>query len=889
MRPRRNAPRAGGVFLAAGLLPLLLSPSGAGAQTCPLAPGCTQTLQQDIPFATTGQSLWGPGGGGSAPVGRDVWLFDSSWSESDAAADRVRVNTIFGDQDFGGEVRGESSGRFGMKFVFENTGSASVSVDFPVRVAVTLPQPNTFRPGEPVTIQTGWTTLSGLDLETEMDGMDLSLQGVFRMRSAAEWEICFFDCSGRQPFFPTVDVPETTFPLLDVTGGQVGIGDEVLELTDEAAVLTNFLTGISLVVKRPAPLGQPTVSGNRITASGSEKFMDLDLDVDAFLQKVMRVIPRSVGKVPLLLEGNLELKDYGFADIRWNTVDLDTGFELTDVESVSFEGSPRVRVDFPMELTYQVSDPSGSVTASGQGASVTLPVGHSLTVFTPSTVVPTPLQPTFSLENTFSREAELRFFGGFTNTELELGFSLARKEFQFSRLEDRWKDVWVSCSKIIDAGNAGEFFSLLGECLSGAIDGTWKSVKETVTAFYDYVARATAVDLGPLYQESFAETDAAMTILDAAWPLEGFGEHAGPTLVLDPEDPRIAVDTWIFDSFLETGMDAGTVTQVVVVQNTGDVPLLAARILDALAADGLSVDNLQSFDLTVDPAFDGDAAPELLAPGQTLPVGATGTVTLRWAAVPGLHRTTVEAHGTSPIGTPVSDAVDVAFGWIPMKVEPERIKRRKEKEKKERKKKKDRDEDHRKIQVELHPSPGIPASAIDPASLTLEGVPPLEHELEHEDGRRILEAKFPLKAVLDSLDARLQGGSVALAPLPGVELRAAPAVAFTPAEVARALLGEASPSAGEIQAMDRAGNGNGRLDVGDLRARLLAEEPGAVRAEGKKEKKERKGKGEKKHEEDDDRKGTPYTLILTGSLADGTPIWAEAVVLIRDSDKGDDR
>jgi len=847
---------------------------GAVAQTqvCPLAPGCTRTAHHTVPFETSGQSLWGPG---TSAAGSEVWLFDDSWNEGGNVSDRADVSTIFGTQKFGGGVRGESSGRFGMKFVFENSGNASVDVRFPVDVGITFPEPNTYRPGDAVTIRTSWTRGPGTTMTTEMDGMDFSLQTVFAMHQGAGYEVCFFSCSGSRDFFPSFTVPETTFPILDVTGGQLGIADEVLDLTDEAAIVTNFFTGISLIVKRPAPLGEATVSGNRITASGSAKFVDLNLDVDRFLQFIGKIPSKTPTKppLPIALGGSLQLKDYGLADLKWETVDLDTGFELTDVESVAFEAAPQVRVDFPMEMGYHVTDPAGNVTESGSAVTVSFPAGHSLTVYTPATVDPVDVTPTFSLDNTFSREAQLNFYGDFTNTEMELEFSLARHDFTYSRWEDVQKRVWKSCSDLDDLSD-------VWDCFTGAITGFYEYVTDSVLRAYDYIASATEADLGPLYQKSFARTDESMDILDASWSLAGFEEHGGAAFTLDPEDPHIAVSTSVVNSLLATGLDGGTVTQEITVANTGDVPLNAAQVLDALAVGGLDLAGLQSYALSANGGFDGGADAATLASAQTLPVGGTATMTLRWNAAPGLHTTVVEASGTSPIGTTVGDAAPIAFGWVPMDIKPKKIGRKKSK--------KNGKSDKARLPVELYGSPGIPVTSIDPSSLALEGAPIVNYKIEDEDGRMEMKVKFYRQSVLAGLDARLAAGVVAPSSMEQVVFEIVRR--YTPGEVAAALWSGGAKD--EVLAMDRAGNGNGRLDVGDLRAAVQGTEGGQVVLAGKKEKKGKDGgmdvSGDRGDAGKDGMKGTPHTLILTGSLTDGTPIWAEASVLIKD-DKGDDR
>jgi len=729
-----------------------------------------------------------------------------------------------------------------------------------------------------------------MSLDADIWAMDLGLRGRFGMHNSASFDICVVDCSTGNEFFPTMNIPETGFQLFRAEGGSFGIGDE--EVTDPASFLdflASTVTGITAYVRAPNPLGSSILSGTTLSAGGSDEWARLDVDIDSFLRFV-RVIP---GLPFPPLGACLELEDYGAFDLCYETVDLDSQFRIIQDEAVSFDASVQVRVDFPGSLDYDVVAPDGTTTRSGTNSSVTLPVGHSLRVYTPSSVVPFDLAPTFTLENTIHRDTGLRIKSWLTNRELQLSFDMAPVSNSTSRSVDRGSYEKKSCPAWLDdpVGSTACEAEQLWEGVKRATSSWWEWVSNWVTETVTETANSIDFDVGPLVEENFAETEAAVPLFDRTWSLDGFQDHAGSPFTLDPEDPRIEVTTSVVNSFLSTGMDQGTVTQAIDVVNTGDVPLSAAQILDVIGTSGLSLANLQSFALTANGGFDGSGDQETLAPGQVIPVGGSGTLTLRWAAIPGLHQINVDASGTSPIETLVNDATSVAFGWVPMNIEPKSITRKKPRNnpKGENKEK----DDNGKLPVELYDSPGMSVRDIDPSSLALEGVPILKHEIEDDDGQTVLEAKFDRQAVIAGLDARLAGGVAAASTTTAVVLVGTPQIGIpdvTSAEIANALLGGRALATEDAQAMDRAGNGNGRLDLGDLRAAVLAE--GMAMAEGRKSddnfesSQSNDDDGEDEDETDEGGKGTPHTLILTGSLMDGTPIWAEASVLVKDQ-KGD--
>lgn len=273
-RPSRSIVRwAAAQFIAGAALAVLLLPARAEAQTCPLAPGCTATTQQTIPFAATEQSLWGPQGSEALLDGVTLTLFDQQWGDSGGDSSNQNFSGWWGSWDFGGSVSASTSGRIASYFDVNEFGRATVDIDYPVRVEVTVPEPNTFRAGDQVTIQTSWALLSDdVTMDTDMWAMDLALRGRFGMHHEANYEICLFDCTGDIPFFPTMDVPETGFSIFRTQGGSFGIGDE--EVTDAASFadfLASTITGITAYTKAPDPLGAPTVSGTRLSADGSDE------------------------------------------------------------------------------------------------------------------------------------------------------------------------------------------------------------------------------------------------------------------------------------------------------------------------------------------------------------------------------------------------------------------------------------------------------------------------------------------------------------------------------------------------------------------------------------------------------------------------------------------
>ncbi|MEO8276729.1 MAG: GEVED domain-containing protein [Thermoanaerobaculia bacterium] len=100
-------------------------------------------------------------------------------------------------------------------------------------------------------------------------------------------------------------------------------------------------------------------------------------------------------------------------------------------------------------------------------------------------------------------------------------------------------------------------------------------------------------------------------------------------------------------------------------ENLGNVALSGVQIVENLAATfadagSFAVESVASGDLTVNGSFDGSGDPSLLAAGNTLAVGASGTVTVQIFLDPaghaGPYSNTAVASGTSPGSVEVDDS-----------------------------------------------------------------------------------------------------------------------------------------------------------------------------------------------------------------------------------------
>jgi uncharacterized repeat protein (TIGR01451 family) len=116
-------------------------------------------------------------------------------------------------------------------------------------------------------------------------------------------------------------------------------------------------------------------------------------------------------------------------------------------------------------------------------------------------------------------------------------------------------------------------------------------------------------------------------------------------------------------SVINNGDGSFTVSYLLTVENFGSAPISDLAVYDDFVAQfaSISPSGFVATDgsLTANPAWDGSAASNVLAAGQTLPVGAVETVQVTVTVVPGAdlgpHDNTATVEGTTPSGTPVTD------------------------------------------------------------------------------------------------------------------------------------------------------------------------------------------------------------------------------------------
>ncbi|MEM9594417.1 MAG: IPTL-CTERM sorting domain-containing protein, partial [Acidobacteriota bacterium] len=199
-------------------------------------------------------------------------------------------------------------------------------------------------------------------------------------------------------------------------------------------------------------------------------------------------------------------------------------------------------------------------------------------------------------------------------------------------------------------------------------DGDWLDPGEQVATDLPLADGASAAVSLAAPMDAFAGTVCARFRISTATGLTPTGSAPDGEVedvaveILD-EDPAIGLGKALL-SVEREGPGEHLVTFALTVDNLGNVPLSSvqavAELADAFAeAEGFDVVAVETSDFTVNPAFDGDADPNLLTGADTLGVDGMGTIILQVLLRPGTNEgpyvCSSVATGESPAGIVVED------------------------------------------------------------------------------------------------------------------------------------------------------------------------------------------------------------------------------------------
>ncbi len=356
----------------------------------------------DITFATSGQSLWGPGAERPGPA--KVNILNQGWNEGGSAGSKRHVG---GFGDFGGSISASTNGTIRTSFGTRDFGTGAVGVTYPTRVSIFHPDPDNFRPGDLVRISASHVLLPGANITTSAPTTgSLTLSAQFGMAANVGAEACVFSCSS----FPLLnlnfrppELPVARIPMASISGASVGPASLLIENNgpgncdaDQIAIPpTSGLaqkTGVSGCFGAPSFATATSVGpGQSLLATGADQFMFISLDLDNWVSKIPGAPRFGVAK------------NFRAGQVSADALDVDLDHRFTLSHVLRFNPNILITLNFPTLISYIKSGLGEPV--HGLGTSVTFAVGEVVDIIAPEAVID--MVPTFTMNNSFENNTEL--------------------------------------------------------------------------------------------------------------------------------------------------------------------------------------------------------------------------------------------------------------------------------------------------------------------------------------------------------------------------------------------------------------------------------------------------------------------------------------------------
>ena len=366
------------VLAAASLLTLLAVPASAGSYST------------NLTFATTDQSMWGPG---SAVVYNNTTPLLASWSKTGTTG-----NVGFGPASV--KVNLATNGTAGL-VINTHLDSGSVNVTYPVGVAFSFP--DEYTRGDPYTINTSFSVLPGASMSTDSPNGKLSVNGVlnahFGIGGGASVEVCvpIFGCAGT-----SVGNKSSSTNILNINAN---VNKELFHIDNNTDVSASAFGGaLSFEGHLPAITTSTStlVGGSDLHSSGADTSF---VSATASLARIATVccgVPPLAGSLTLF-----SLPIVGDIGISYTLADLLATLGLTAAQDFLF--SPTLMVELALST----------------GEHFMANVGDSITIPSMPDVAMLGITPTFWLTNTFTNDTGFYLTGDLTLKLLELsGFGI---------------------------------------------------------------------------------------------------------------------------------------------------------------------------------------------------------------------------------------------------------------------------------------------------------------------------------------------------------------------------------------------------------------------------------------------------------------------------------
>lgn len=611
-----------------------------------------------LTFTSNSQSVWG--------AERAVEGYDASFDLFNASV--PRTSPSFGQKVslWGGTFGGVLKPTFGWNMALSGRlydfDAGKVKLEWPAVVTLTVDEPNSYAPGDTVTIDSSYRVPGSGYLSATPTVFAVDLKGKFTADFSASLEGCLGACASYSIFpnrsfnkdFTLLRLSNKGLSYPDVPASRSYSLPHLMSWCESA--VTNVegyidfpngyatLPGTTAYLKACTEAGAPTdfIGGNgeneysvqfseREARSGkleevfqqetSYRFLDLSVDLDGLVD-------------PTSLLGNDTPSVAGVYG-SYNLLDLSSNLNLAYKQSLKFEPDLKLRIEFPQTMMFRVAGAEWQTASSA-----VMTVGESLELkLPPAGSIPWNNSTVYLLDNSFT-----------STTTIDPG---ADVNYSAATIDAHLPPVTGFAETIMKEVCTCPSWDVTGLiCLAAKV---CRSVVDYVT-YHDYGK----VDIhGAIVNEkTIAASSWSVPLHSHTGTLGGIAPQEGAPLTIDPESPQVKVEAEV-SRVVNHGGGKRTVVYTVAVDNAGDVPLKdvasSAPLAEAFSAAVSSKGSLRSCDSAVNPRFGSNSSwdifdgPVLLDDGRDpnpAPVAPRtgGVVQVEVEVRPGLYPSPFEAH-----------------------------------------------------------------------------------------------------------------------------------------------------------------------------------------------------------------------------------------------------
>lgn len=651
----------------------------------------TVSVGSGLTFTSESQNVWGPGQSLEGVEKSFTLLSVSVPKKSPTYGSTV---SQWGGT-FGGVLKPSLEWSLGMTGRLYDFDSGTVTLKWPAQVTLTMDEPNSYGPGDTVTINSEYLVPAGGWLTATPPAFKVDLTGNLSLNFSASLEGCLGACLSYS-IFPTLHLNKN-FTLVRLTNGGLSFPDIPNQNSYAVPHLMSWceseVTGVSGFLDFPN--GYPYLPGIKPVAyvqncpgkstpvkfSGDGPSFDIQYDVtptrdgahrENFRQETAyRFVDVSVDldgfADPTGLLGRSTPSSGGVYG-SYDLLDLSSDVGLTYKQALSFEPDLKIRIDFPRAMTYRITGGEWQTATSAL-----FPVGKSLELIVPEDQAEPWSNPTlYRLDNTFTSTTKI-------TPDANLNYSAAKIEAH------------------LPAGNFAEtIMKEVCTCPEWDPTGVICLVSKVCNMVVDEVINHpySNVNIGPhaiVDGKEIAGVSPDVSLRSYTGSLGGIAPQPGSPVIIDPENPRMQLAAEV-SRVVNHGGGKRTVTYTMAIHNSGDVPLKDTRITDLLArafGDAVTFSvpqgGLRSCDFAVNQGFGSSATGEMLPSPVILDDGRDpnpgpvsdmtgGVVQLEVDVQPGLYPrpfiNTFAAAGQSWFrGTPVTGEAQAAVDLGPARLD----------------------------------------------------------------------------------------------------------------------------------------------------------------------------------------------------------------------------